>query len=122
MGRSPQGNAPDKDQTLLADAPAADQFARTLLTDRGENIAPHDSLAPSNSRRLGLGKGTLTAVIAEVEARGTQRAAACGKDAGEVKPRPNRAKYAFGAANKFLNGPKTMVAANLRTGLPTCGK
>ena len=122
MGRSPRRNAPDKDLTLLADATAADHFAMTLLTDRGENLAPHDSLAPSNSRRLGFGKGTLTAVIAEVEARGAQQAAACGKDAGEVETRPNRAKYAFGEANKFLNGPMTMVAVCSRTVLPTCRK
>ena len=86
---------------MLVDATAADHFAMTLLTYRGEDLAPHDSLAPSNTRRLGIGKGTLTAVIAEVEARGAQRAAACGKEAGEVKPRLDRAKNAFGEANQL---------------------
>ena len=106
---------------MLADAHAVQRLARTLLADCYEDLALHDARAPSNTKntkRLGFGKGILTARIAVAEAIGAQRAMEYGEDVGEANRRLHLAKYAFGIAEEISERGKIMAAAPERNRAP----
>ena len=109
--RCARRNAAGREFALLADARTVEHLARTLLADCGEDLALHDALAPSNMKRLGLGKGVLTARIAIAEARGAQWAMEYGEDADVANRRLHLAKYAFGVAEEVAERGKIMAAA-----------
>ena len=109
-GRSARRNAAVKELALLADAHAVEYRTRTLLADCYEDLALHDDLAPSNMKRLGHGKGVLTARIAIAEARGAQWAMEYGEDAGEANRRLHLAEYAFVLAEEIAERAKIMAA------------
>ena len=117
-GRSARRNAAGKEFALLADAHAVQRLARTLLADCYEDLALHDALAPSNTKRLGFGKGILTARIAVAEAIGAQRAMEYGEDVGEANRRLHLAKYPFGIAEEISERGKIMAAAPGRNRAP----
>ena len=112
-GRSAAG----KEFALLADSRAVEHLARTLLA-RGEDLALHDALAPSNMKQLGYGKGILTTKIAVVEARGAQWAMGYGEDADVANHRLHIAKHAFVVAEEIAERAKIMAAAQERTRRP----
>ena len=116
--RSARRNAAGRELALVADARGVEHLARTLLADCGEDLALHDALAPSNMKRLGFGKGVLTAGIAIAEARGAQWAMEYGEDAGEANRRLHLAKYAFGIAEDMAERGEIMAAALGRNRTP----
>ena len=116
--RSAGRNAEGKEFALLADARAVEYRARTLLADCGEGLALHDALTPSNMKRLGYGKGILTAKIAVVEAIGAERAMEYGEDADVANRRLHLAKHAFVIAEEIAARAKIIAAAQGSTGRP----